>query len=335
MATPSTPGPLSRRRRGYLVTALLAALFAAATGPATADGGAAGQGGQAGAKPTVVLVHGAFADASGWNQVAGRLQRAGYTVVAPANPLRGLPQDSAYISSVLKSIRGPVVLAGHSYGGAVISSAAAGNPQVKSLVFISAFMPDKGEELGRLAAGFRGSELNSALRPVPFRNADGTGGTDLYLQPGMFHRVFAADLPLATTRVLASAQRPISATAFTDKVTAAAWKTIPSWALVATQDRSIAPDLERFEARRAGAHTVEVNSSHVAMISHPGEVTALILDAATARPAGKPALAATGTKPLVFMGLGTLAGLAVVAGAGLVAGARRRRGAATLPTDRR
>ncbi|MGW7491483.1 alpha/beta fold hydrolase [Streptomyces sp. NPDC054786] len=332
MAAPSAPGLMSRLCGGYLVTVLLTAVFAAAA-PAVADGGAPGPGERTGTKPTVVLVHGAFADASGWNQVAERLQRSGYTVVAPANPLRGLPQDSAYISSVLQSIRGPVVLAGHSYGGAVISRAAAGNPQVKSLVYISAFMPDKGEALGGLAARFRGSELDSALRRVPFRNADGSGGTDLYLQPARFHRVFAADLPVATTRVMAAAQRPLSASAFTDKATAAAWRTIPSWALVATEDRSIAPDLERFEARRAGAHTVEVDSSHVAMISHPGAVTDLILDAATARSAATPALAATGTKPLVFMGFGTMAGLTVLAGAGLVASARRRRGAGR-PADR-
>jgi pimeloyl-ACP methyl ester carboxylesterase len=232
------------------------------------------------AKPTIVLVHGAFADASGWDKVAERLQRDGYTVVAPANPLRGLPQDSAYIASVLKSISGPVVVVGHSYGGAVVTQAAAGDSQVKALVYIAALMPDQGENLGELAARFPGGDLQSALRPVPYANVDGTGGADLYISPEKFRAVFAADLPVSRTALMAAEQRPVSASAFGDTASAAAWRTVPTWAMVAAQDMTLGVELERFEARRAGAHTVEVNSSHAAMISHPHQVADLIEEAA-------------------------------------------------------
>ncbi|HEY5837168.1 alpha/beta fold hydrolase [Streptomyces sp.] len=231
-------------------------------------------------KPTVVLVHGAFADASGWSGVVKRLQDDGYPVVAPANPLRGLPQDATYINSFLKSISGPIVLAGHSYGGAVITQAAAGNPNVKALVYIAAFMPDQDEPLAELASKFSDSKLQPALRPAPFTNADGTDGYDLTIDPAQFQDVFAADLPDSQTRVMAAAQRPVSAAAFGDTATAAAWRTIPSWALIAKQDNTLGAQLERFEAERAGSHTVEIDSSHVAMMSHPGAVTRLIEDAA-------------------------------------------------------
>ncbi|MFG2369430.1 alpha/beta fold hydrolase [Streptomyces mirabilis] len=244
------------------------------------------------AKPTIVLVHGAFADASSWNGVVERLERRGYTVVAPANPLRGLYTDSTYIASVLDSIKGPIVLAGHSYGGAVISTAAAANPRVKSLVYVSALMPDVGESGMSLGAKFP-SELGTATKSVPYR-AGGVSGTDLYLKPDRIHPVFAADLPESTARVMAVTQRPAATTAFSETAKVAAWKHIPSWFLVAKQDKTINPDQERFEAKRAGSHTVEINSSHVAMISHPDAVTAL-LQAATATDPARPALAATGT----------------------------------------
>jgi pimeloyl-ACP methyl ester carboxylesterase len=233
-------------------------------------------------KPTVVLEHGAFADASSWTKVTERLQADGYTVIAPANPLRGLPEDSTYLKSVLKSIQGPVVLVGHSYGGAVISEAAVGDPQVKALVYIAALVPDQGETIGSLAAKFPGSELQPALRPVPFANADGTGGADLYVNPVNFHAVFAADVPAEQAATMAAEQRPISAGAFGDAPTAVAWHTIPSWALVATEDKALNAPLERFEAQRAHSHTVEVDSSHVAMVSHPVQVTDLIEDASQA-----------------------------------------------------
>ncbi|MEU8763693.1 alpha/beta hydrolase [Streptomyces sp. NPDC048659] len=277
-----TPSRRRVRRAGAL--ALLLTSAALATGPAAttataADGTDAARG--HGAKPTVVLVHGAFADASGWNDVVDRLQHAGYPVVAPPNPLRGLGNDSTYVASVLKSVKGPIILAGHSYGGAVISGAAAGNPNVKALVYIAAFMPDKGESPAGLSTKFPGSELGTAVRPVPYTDATGSG-TDLYIQNDKFHSVFAADLPEEQTRVMATEQRPVTAAGFAEKATAAAWKTIPSWFLVARQDKAIAPDLERFEAKRAKSHTVEIDSSHVAMMSHPDVVTRLIEQAAGA-----------------------------------------------------
>ncbi|GAA3047696.1 alpha/beta fold hydrolase [Actinokineospora globicatena] len=228
-------------------------------------------------KPTVVLVHGAFADASSWSETTTRLQRQGYTVVAPATPLRGLTQDADYIASVIKSIPGPVVLVGHSYGGAVISTAAASLPQVKALVYVAAFVPDTGEVLGELAGRFPGSELVPALKPIPHAN-----GADLYIDPAKFRHVFTADLSPSTSALLAASQRPINATLFGDAAPAAAWRTIPSWAVIAKQDRAISPDLERFEAKRANSKTIELNSSHVPMLSHPDEVTRVITTAARA-----------------------------------------------------
>ncbi|MGW2780069.1 alpha/beta fold hydrolase [Streptomyces populi] len=306
---------------------LLTAAALSTSVPAFADGGAVTpstdtKASVAEGKPTVVLVHGAFVDASSWNAVVGRLQSNGYRVIAAANPLRGLPVDSAYIASVLRSVKGPIVLVGQSYGGAVISEAATDNPNVKALVYVSAFMPDKGETLGQLGAKFPGSELNPTLVQSPVKNADGSTGTDLYVSPDKFRAVAAADLPEAATTVAAAAQRPISATAFTDKVTSAAWRTIPSWVAVATNDKAIPPDLERFQAKRAGSHTVEIESSHSVMISHPDAVTDLVLAAARAESAN-PALAETGLTALGRVGVGA-AGAMIIAGAGLVVAGRKR-----------
>lgn len=232
-------------------------------------------------KPTIVLVHGGFADASAsWNGVVAQLQNRGYTVIAPANPLRGLATDSAYIASVLNSISGPVILAGHSYGGAVITNAAASALNVKALVYIAAFVPDTGETLGDLISRYPGSEIQAALNPIAYPNGDGTTGTDLYLQADKLRQVFAADLPAATTRIMAATQRPFSAQCFADLTQAAAWHTIPSWGLIATQDKAIPPALQRFEYQRANArNTVSVPASHCAMVSHPDLVTQLITDA--------------------------------------------------------
>ncbi|MFF3634305.1 alpha/beta fold hydrolase [Streptomyces sp. NPDC002250] len=232
-------------------------------------------------KPTVVLVHGAFADASSWSGVVKQLQENGYKVIAPANPLRGVPQDSSYLASLLKSVKGPIVLAGHSYGGAVISQAAAGNDNVKALVYINAIMPDAGESFTTLSAKFAPPLLSQALRQVPFSNGAGSAGTDVYVQTAKFRQVFAADLPTNRTDVLAASQRPIAASAFTDKLTRAAWREKPVYVLVGKQDRAINPDLERFEARRAKARkTVEINASHVSLISQPAAVKNLIVNAA-------------------------------------------------------
>ncbi|WP_075033491.1 alpha/beta hydrolase [Streptomyces mirabilis] len=318
------PGSRSRIRRVHVMTAGCAvAISTVLATPVAADGGKTTT--STTTKPTIVLVHGAFADASSWNGVVERLERRGYTVIAPANPLRGLYTDSTYIASVLDSIKGPIVLAGHSYGGAVISTAAAANPRVKSLVYVSALMPDVGESGMSLGAKFP-SELGTATKSVPYR-AGGVSGTDLYLKPDRIHPVFAADLPENTARVMAVTQRPAATTAFSETAKAAAWKHIPSWFLVAKQDKTINPDQERFEAKRAGSHTVEINSSHVAMISHPDAVTALLLQAATAADPARPALAATGTAhdaraetALTGIAAGTL-----IAGTGAVLLGRRLR----------
>ncbi|MFF9073440.1 alpha/beta fold hydrolase [Streptomyces sp. NPDC014735] len=254
------------------------ALCALSTAPVAANGDANA------AKPTVVLVHGAFADSSSWNGVIERLQRRGYTVMAPANPLRGLYSDSAYTASVLKTIKGPIVLAGHSYGGAVISTAAAGNPQVKSLIYINALMPDVGESGMSLSARFP-SALGTATNSVPYRTAD-TAGTDLYLKRDKVHPVFANCLSESRANLLGVTQRPAATTAFSETAKVAAWKEIPSWALVGRQDMTINPQQERFEAERAHSHTQEIDSCHVSLIARPDAVAGLILQGATAAAGG-------------------------------------------------
>lgn len=200
--------PTFTRRRAIATGA--AAATATLLTPAVSSAAAADHS-TSGAKPTIVLVHGGFADASGWNGVISKLQYKGYETIAPANPLRGLPTDAPYIASVLASISGPIVLVGHSYGGAVITNAAAGNPNVKALVFIAAFAPDKGEQLGVLLNSYPGSLIADSVQGVPFTNPDGSAGTDLYLRADAFRSAFAADLPLATTRLMQATQRPFSA----------------------------------------------------------------------------------------------------------------------------
>ncbi|MEU7965399.1 alpha/beta hydrolase [Streptomyces sp. NPDC049097] len=231
--------------------------------------------------PTIVLVHGAFADSSSWNGVIERLQRAGYPVIAAANPLRGLADDAAYVASVLEGVQGPVVLAGHSYGGAVISEAAVGNTQVKALVYIAAFTPDEGESALELSGKFPGSTLGAALTPVPFPLDGGTGtGTDLYIEPAKFHDQFAADVPEPVAALMAATQRPVAASALEEKASAAAWKTIPSFSLIATEDYNIPSAAQQFMAERAHAHTVEVKASHAVAVSRPDAVARLIEQAA-------------------------------------------------------
>ncbi len=247
------------------------------TAPAAASDGQD----QQGPKPTIVFVHGGWADSSSWNQEITNLERRGYTVIAPADPLRDLASDAAYIRSVLQTISGPIVLVGHSYGGAVITNAAVGVPNVKALVYIAAFAPDKGESLVQLVTMNPGSQIGPAtldFRPYPL--ADGGTGTDLYLKKSAFHDAFAGDLPLKVTDQMQAAQRPFANEAFLALSGEPAWKTIPSWYMVATQDHAIPPATERFMAQRAHASTVEVDSSHVAMISQLEATTRLILDAA-------------------------------------------------------
>jgi pimeloyl-ACP methyl ester carboxylesterase len=234
-------------------------------------------------KPTIVLVHGGYADSSCWNGTIQILQDKGYTTIAGSNPLRGIPTDAPYIGSLLDSISGPVVLVAHSMGGTVITNAAAGKGNVKALVYIAAFVPDVGETQGDLITKFPGSEVLPVSVPVPYTKADGTTGTDLYLSKDG-QAAFAADISKDAFRVLQATQRPFDADSFIFPTQAAAWKTIPAWGMVAGQDKAIPPACERFTYSRANFRkVVEVpNASHVVMISHPRLVADLIEDAAKA-----------------------------------------------------
>jgi pimeloyl-ACP methyl ester carboxylesterase len=232
-------------------------------------------------KPTVVLVHGAWADASGWNAVTADLLAKGYPVVAPANPLRGLDEDSDYLKAFLSTISGPIVLVGHSYGGAVITDAATGNKNVKSLVYISAYAPDQGETIAQAGAlnGGDNSVLVSHLvqRPYP---GSGTN-MDTTIDPKWFPKLFAADAPRSRTTLMATQQRPLSTAAFAGKTGVPAWKGIPAYYMVALDDQTIPPVAEKaMAARAAKGRTVMIHSSHAAMVAHPDAVTSLILRAA-------------------------------------------------------
>jgi pimeloyl-ACP methyl ester carboxylesterase len=234
-------------------------------------------------KPTVVLVHGAFADASGWSDEIRHLQKDGYTVLAPANPLRGIASDAAYLRSVLATISGPIVLVGHSYGGAVITNAASGNPNVKALVYIAAFAPDEGETLGAANAGSQDTLLTpDALDIRPYPLPGGGTGADAYIKLDRFHEIFAADLPTPVTDVMARTQRPLDAGVLQEPTHNPAWQTIPSWFLLPTEDRVIGTDAERAMAVRAGSQIVEVRASHAVLVSQPTKVTKLIEEAAQA-----------------------------------------------------
>ncbi|MCG8965846.1 alpha/beta fold hydrolase [Streptomyces sp. CL12-4] len=234
------------------------------------------------AKPTVVLVHGAFADASSYAEVIPRLIARGLEVVAPAVPNRSLIGDAAYVASIIRQIPGPVVLVGHSYGGAVITVAGT-EDNVKALVYLAGYALEKGESLGELQGGFPDSDLAAALvyTPFPLEGSAGTG-TDVSVQPDKFPAVFAADVDSRLAEVLAVSQRPLAAQAFADAAPAAAWKSRPSWGLVASSDHTINPDVERYGYQRAGMTTVEVDSSHLVMLSHPERVVDLIEEAVRA-----------------------------------------------------
>jgi pimeloyl-ACP methyl ester carboxylesterase len=226
-----------------------------------------------GGRPTIVLVHGAFADASGYQRLIPILQRNGYEVLAVQIPLASLDGDVETTKRFLDGINGPIVLVGHSYGGAVITGAAAGNPKVKALVYLAAFAPESGEALGTFGDKYPVA-LNSALQP------DSAGF--LYIDRAKFHADFCADLSEGDARVMAVTQKPLNKSVFGASVPEAAWKTIPSWFLVSQDDHAINPDLERFYAKRMNAKTSEVKSSHVAFISHPDVVAKLIEQAASA-----------------------------------------------------
>ncbi|MFD8565515.1 alpha/beta fold hydrolase [Streptomyces sp. NPDC059639] len=231
-------------------------------------------------KPTVVLVHGAFADSSSWNGVVDKLQSHGYPVVAASNPLRGLTGDSQYVRQLVVSIEGPVVLVGHSYGGSVISNAAAELDNVRALVFVAAFLPEEGESALALSGKFPGSTLGETLHPVPVTLPDGSQAADLYIEKDKFHQQFAADVPEETAAIMAATQRPVTDVALAEGASAPAWKTVPSWVLRATEDRNIPAQLQTFMAERAKATVVSVSASHAVSLSRPGDVARLINEAA-------------------------------------------------------
>ena len=232
--------------------------------------------------PTVVLVHGAFADASSWNGVIERLQAKGVRVTAPAVPLRGITSDSAYIASLLEETPGPVIAVGHSYGGAVITNAATQANNVVGLVYVAAFATEEGEILGEAEAGSKDSVLMSALIPHQYPLSNGQPATELAIDPAKFHDAFAADLPAALTAVMAATQRPAAELAFSEPGGKPAWKDRPSWAVVATGDKAAGADVVRSMAKRAGATITEVDGSHVIMISQPKAVTEVVLQAVAA-----------------------------------------------------
>jgi pimeloyl-ACP methyl ester carboxylesterase len=240
---------------------------------------------QNGSRPTVVLVHGAFADASGWNGVVERLQAEGVQATAPANPLRGISIDSAYIASLLDQIPGPVLAVGHSYGGAIITNAATKANNVVGLVYVAAFAPDKGERLSDIESGSKDSVLNTALVPLHYPTGQGAQtAVEFAIDPAKFHDAFAADLPAKQTAVMAATQRPVAELGFSEPNGEPAWKSLPAWAVVATGDKAAGADVVHSMAERAGAKITEVKASHVVMISHPQDVTDVIMTAVAAVP---------------------------------------------------
>ncbi|WP_018505246.1 alpha/beta fold hydrolase [Parafrankia discariae] len=267
-----------RRPLVVLVAAMLCAVVTLSASAASAEEADARPGV---ARPTVVLVHGAWADGSGWNAVVARLQRDGYPVRVPPNPLRGLAGDSATVAAFVSTIPGPVILVGHSYGGAVITNAAAGLANVKALVYVDAFAPARGETVLPLA----GADSALAADPttvfdfVPYPGAP-EGDVDLYLKRDVFLTSFANGVPRADASLLYATQRPITYSAGNVASGAPAYETIPSWYLVGTRDKIITPARQRFMARRAKATTVEVGAGHLAMVTHPDAVGRLIQDAA-------------------------------------------------------
>jgi pimeloyl-ACP methyl ester carboxylesterase len=279
----------SRRAWRTVITSVLLGLFsviglagcssegaAAAAAPSVAAPAAPPQG----PKPTVVLVHGAFADASSWNGVVTRLQKQGYPVVAPALAMRGLAADSAYLTSLLSQIPGPVVLAGHSYGGAVISNAATGAKNVRALVYVNGFATEQGEVLAEAEKGSTDSALNPALKQYTYPTGNGpTTAVELLVDPAKFPAVFAGDLPPEEGALLAATQRPAAAAVFSEPSGAPAWKTLPSWAVVSTGDKAAGTDVTLSMAKRAKATITELPGSHLIMVSQPDAVTDVILKA--------------------------------------------------------
>jgi pimeloyl-ACP methyl ester carboxylesterase len=232
---------------------------------------------------TVVLVHGAFADSSSWNGVIERLQAQGLKVKAAPNPLRGIAHDSAYVGSFIEQIPGPVLAVGHSYGGAVISNAASDRENVVGLVFVAAFAPEEGERLGEATSESKDSVLSSALVPLQYPNGGGAEtAVEFAIDPVKFRDAFAADLPPEQTAVMAATQRPVAESAFSEPSGPPAWKSLPSWTVLATPDKAAGSDLIRSMAERAGATITEAEGSHVIMVSQPDVVADVIRTAAAA-----------------------------------------------------
>ncbi|ATE52241.1 alpha/beta fold hydrolase [Actinosynnema pretiosum] len=229
--------------------------------------------------PTVVLVHGAFADSSSWTDVVRRLQAEDVPVVAVANPLRGLEPDARYVASVANGVEGPVVLVGHSYGGALITRAARDVAGARALVYVAAFQPDTGESALELANRFPGAKLGPDTLDVLVHE----GAPELSIKPGDFREVFAADLPESATTVLAATQRPVAEAALAGGLDGEpAWRSLPSWALVANQDNAIPAASQEFMAERAGSTTTRVDASHAVAVSRPEVVAELVLAAVRA-----------------------------------------------------
>jgi pimeloyl-ACP methyl ester carboxylesterase len=259
------------------IAALIIPLSQIASAHATTRAAASG-----GPKPTIVLEHGAWANTASWDAVIQRLQADGYTVYAPPNPLQGLPYDSAFLADFLHSISGPIILVGHSYGGAVITNAATGDAQVKALVYVDAFAPAQGQTLAQLLASYPGScavPANLTVVPIPDVPA---GVGDAYIKQSVFPSCMANGLPAAEAQVLAATQAPIATIALTQPTGVPAWKTIPSWAVVGTADHAIPLALQLAMAENAHAHITEINAPHLSMISDPGAVTSVILQAVRA-----------------------------------------------------
>ncbi len=289
-------GHPARQRRMIMIAAALAAAtvlaFSSQAAFARPDGPRAMHGNN-GPKPVIVLVHGAWADASSWSGVIARLQRDGFTVYAPPNPLRGLSgfasSDPAYLHDFLTHnaalVGKPIILVGHSYGGAVITNAAVGDGHVKALVYVDAFIPDQGETLGGLLASVPGSCLGGnptdIFNLVPYPGSP-PGDADTYIKPGLVPGCFASGLPASQAAVIAATQRPLAASTLTETSGTPAWKTIPSWAVIGTADKVIPPALLESMAKRARAHITKVNAGHLSLISKPGVVTQVIVNAARA-----------------------------------------------------
>ena len=226
--------------------------------------------------PTIVLVHGAFADASGWAGVIRELTASGHNVLAPANPLRGLLFDAASVVDFVRAIKEPVILVGHSYGGAVISQASADLDNVTGLVYVAAFALDEGESCVGVQQPFAPSMLAATAQPTAYAAAGAAGGPELYIAKEGFRETFCADVPVDVAEVMYATQRPLAAAALAENATAAGWKNLPSWYLVSEHDNAINPEVERFAAQRMKATTESIDGSHCAFVAHPVAVTRFI-----------------------------------------------------------